>query len=77
MFAGDPAPWRATGGNSAEFYVFVRSGSTWSQQATLTASDAAAGAFFGTSVAIHGSTALVGAAENSSNTGAAYVFAKV
>jgi hypothetical protein len=55
-------------------YVFVRSGTTWSQQAKLTASDAASNDFFGTSVAISGSTAVVGAFGNNSNTGAAYVF---
>jgi hypothetical protein len=58
-------------------YVFVLSGSTWSQQAELTASDAAAGDEFGSSVAMSGSSALVGAPGNSSSTGAAYVFTNV
>ena len=40
--------------------MFVRSGTTWSQQAKLTASDGAAGDNFGYSVAISGSTAVVG-----------------
>src|SRR5205807_436508 len=57
-------------------YVFVRSGTTWSQQAELTASDAAAGNDFGTSVAISGSTAVIGAPHNNSFTGAAYVFVR-
>ena len=62
-------------------YVFVRSGSTWAQQAKLTASDGAANDQFGFSVALSsdGNTALVGAwlADIGSNTdqGAAYVFA--
>jgi hypothetical protein len=55
-------------------YVFVRSGTTWSQQAKLTASDATASDAFGTSVALSGNTALVGAAGSNSFTGAAYVF---
>ena len=42
-------------------YVFVRSGRTWSQEAKLTASDAAANDRFGFSVSISGDTALVGA----------------
>jgi hypothetical protein len=54
-------------------YVFTRSGSTWTQRAELTASDAAANSFFGFSVAIAGSTAVVGAT-GSNRTGAAYVF---
>jgi hypothetical protein len=48
-------------------YVFVRSGSTWSQQAYLKASTPDAGDFFGFSVAIAGDTLVVGAGEESSN----------
>jgi hypothetical protein len=55
-------------------YVFTRSGTTWSQQATLTASDAATNDTFGSSVALSGDTALVGAPGKNSSTGAAYVF---
>jgi hypothetical protein len=57
-------------------YVFVRSGTAWSQQKELTASDAAAGDLFGLSVALSGSTALIGAHGKNSNTGAAYVFVR-
>ncbi len=42
-------------------YVFVQSGSTWSQQAELTDSPGAINDSFGVSVAVSGSTALVGA----------------
>jgi len=66
-------------GNNSEAgaaYVFVRSGKTWSQQAELTASDAATGDLFGYSVALSGTTAVVGAFGNKSRTGAAYVFAR-
>jgi hypothetical protein len=59
-------------------YVFVQSGTTWNQQAELTASDGAAGDSFGASVAVSGSTAVVGAVEHSvglnKGQGAAYVF---
>jgi hypothetical protein len=58
-------------------YVFVRSGSTWTQQISLTASDGAPGDNFGFPLAIAKSTAVVGAFGNNSNTGAAYVFVNV
>lgn len=60
--------------NSAPFagaaYVFVRSGTTWSQQAYLKASNPDAWDQFGQSVAVSGDTVLVGAVwEGSSATG--------
>jgi hypothetical protein len=57
-------------------YVFVRSGTAWSQQAKLTAADGASRDYFGISVAIYGSTAVVGAPGKNSNAGAAYVFVR-
>jgi hypothetical protein len=42
-------------------YVFVRSGTTWSQQAYLKASNAGMVTSFGYSVAISGETVVVGA----------------
>lgn len=60
-------------------YVFVRSGTTWTQQAKLTASDGAANDFFG-SVAISGDTVVVGAyvddVVSNTNQGSAYVFVR-
>jgi hypothetical protein len=57
--------------NSAAFagaaYVFVRNGTTWSQQAYLKASNTDAGDYFGTSVAISGDTVAVGAPFEASN----------
>jgi hypothetical protein len=55
-------------------YVFLRSGSVWSQQAKLTASDGARGDYFGWSVAVSGSTAVAGAFARNADIGAAYVF---
>jgi MYXO-CTERM domain-containing protein len=59
-------------------YVFVRSGSTWTQQAELTASDQAAHDSFGWAVALRGATAIAGAPNHapagSAGAGAAYVF---
>lgn len=57
-------------------YVFVRSGTEWTQQAELTASDGVPGDEFGQSVAVSGSTVVVGAAYANANTGSAYVFAR-
>jgi hypothetical protein len=61
-------------------YVFVRSGTTWTQQAQLTAGDGAAGDAFGKSVAISGDTAIVGAGYDdvgaNSDQGSAYVFVR-
>ncbi|MCZ6661914.1 MAG: FG-GAP repeat protein, partial [Actinobacteria bacterium] len=48
------------GEGSGSAYVFVRSGTTWSEEAKLTASDAAQGDHFGLRVAISGDTVVVG-----------------
>jgi hypothetical protein len=57
-------------------YVFVHSGTTWSQQTRLTPSDGVANDRFGTSVALNsdGTTVLIGAPAKNHATGAAYVF---
>ena len=71
-------------------YVFVRSGTTWTQQAYLKASQVTAGDQFGVSVAVSGDTVVVGANQEDSSTtgvnstpnesasgsGAAYVFVR-
>jgi MYXO-CTERM domain-containing protein len=57
-------------------HVFVRSGSTWSEQAKLEASDGAAYGWFGSSVALSGDTALIGASDGIRNEGSAYVFVR-
>jgi len=55
---------------SGAVYVFTRSGTTWSQQAYLKASNTGQSDLFGTSVAISGDTVVVGAySEDSSATG--------
>jgi uncharacterized protein (DUF2345 family) len=58
-------------------YVFVEPGSGWAnmtETAKLTASDGVAEDYFGTSVAIDGSTAVVGARGDDGHKGSAYVF---
>ncbi|HMX29108.1 MAG TPA: putative Ig domain-containing protein, partial [Blastocatellia bacterium] len=61
-------------------YVFVRSGTTWTQQTRLTANDGALNDYFGWSVAIKGDTALIGTLYGPGNAdadeGAAYVFVR-
>lgn len=49
------------GASSGSAYVFTRSAGVWTQQAKLTASDAASGDQFGLSVSISGNTAFIGA----------------
>ncbi|MFZ1702184.1 MAG: hypothetical protein WBO10_11370 [Pyrinomonadaceae bacterium] len=55
---------------SGAAYVFTRSGTTWSQQAYLKASNTEANDFFGSSVAVSGDTVVGGAdGEDSNSTG--------
>ena len=55
--------------DSGAVYVFVRNGTTWSQQAYLKASNTGTGDGFGAGVAISGDTVVIGAAEDSNATG--------
>ena len=77
MMVGSPLDDDA-GSASGSAYIFVRDVGGWTQQAKLTAGDAAAGDSFGDAVAIHGDTAVVGALlddhAGGSNAGSAYVF---
>jgi nucleoside-specific outer membrane channel protein Tsx len=70
------APLHTVGSNSQQgaAYVFVESGGIWNEQAELTASNGKAGDGFGVSVAISGSTIVVGAMYSNTQQGAAYVF---
>jgi hypothetical protein len=76
---------------SGAAYVFVRNGSTWTQQAYLKASNTGANDLFGGSVSVSGDTVVVGANNEDSNatgvsgnqndnsaanSGAAYVFVR-
>lgn len=66
--------------NAGAAYVFVRSGTTWTEQAKLLADDGTIGDHFGHSVALSGDWALVSAHEDSpwaSTSGSAYVFQRV
>lgn len=63
--------------DSGAAYVFVRSGSSWTQSAYLKATNSSSYSLFGASVAISGNTIVVGATGDdvrAVNAGAAYVF---
>ncbi len=65
------------GDGSGSAYIFKRDGTAWTEQAKITASDAAANDIFGTSVAISGDYAVVGAYggdDAGSMSGSAYIF---
>jgi hypothetical protein len=74
------SPQAAIGGNAGQgaLYVFTESNGTWSQVQKLTASDGAASDSFGESVALDGTTALIGGYNATVNghsfQGAAYIF---
>ena len=78
--AGAPNHAVAGKAGAGAAYVFVRSGSTWAKQKTLSAADADGDDVFGTSVALSGETALVGAPSHDiagkDSAGASYVFAR-
>jgi alpha-tubulin suppressor-like RCC1 family protein len=69
-----------TGGSAAgSAYVFVRSGTTWSQQAILRAGNAGASDQFATGVAIYKDTIVIGAPTEdttASDAGSLYVFTR-
>jgi alpha-tubulin suppressor-like RCC1 family protein len=72
---GEDSNAAGVGGNQADnsaadagaAYVFTRSGSTWTQQAYLKASNSAVNDYFGRSVAVSGDTAVIGAYGEDSN----------
>jgi hypothetical protein len=80
--SGNTAIVGAYGDNNGQgsAYVFTRSGTTWTQQAQLTAAGGANGDQFGVSVTLSGDTAIVGAYFDdvgaNSNQGSAYVFTR-
>ena len=71
-----------TASNAGSAYIFTRSGTTWSQQAKIQASDAQANDNFGSTVSISsdGNTAIVGSrygdTTTAANTGSAYIFTR-
>ena len=66
--------------NQSSAYVFVRSGTTWTQQSQLFAANGAVGDEFGTAVSISGENVIVGSRTHDVgtevNAGAAYIFSR-
>jgi len=62
------------GSESGSAYIFKRSGTTWSQQTKIVASDAAMHDYFGYSVSINGDYTVIGAYGDDTSKGAVYVF---
>jgi len=66
------------GDGTGSTYVYIPSGTSWSQQAKLKASDGVAGDWFGWSLTIGGDTIVVGSInadnDNGAPSGSAYVF---
>ncbi len=60
--------------DSGSAYIFEFDGSTWTESAKLVASDETASDIFGHTVSLDGNRVLIGAYENTSGRGAAYVF---
>ena len=69
----------ARGGDAGAAYVFARTGTTWSHQLKIIASDGGASDHFGYAVSISGNTALIGSRyddDRAGNAGAAYVYTR-
>lgn len=68
----------ASATNAGQAYVFVRSGTTWTEQARLAVSGALTNDYLGRSIAVDGDTVVVGAPgvdlTGQTDAGAAYVF---
>ena len=76
VMVGAPGDDHPGGTDAGSVYVFVRNGTTWSEQQRLVASDAEPTDNFGVSVAFAGDTAVVGANQSDSQAGSAYVFVR-
>jgi len=77
---GVPNNTNGNGQYAGAAFVFVRTGSTWAQQAKLTANGGVGGDWFGTDVAVSGDTMIVGAGGDNvgsvTDAGSAYVFTR-
>ncbi len=61
IVVGAPGDNHGANADQGSVYVFARSGGVWTQQAKLTASDGAAGDYFGRAVAVYEDRIVVGA----------------
>ncbi len=62
------------GAQSGSAYMYRYNGSTWVEEQKLTASDAAMGDYFGSSVSVSGNAVVVGSPYDDNIAGSAYVF---
>ena len=76
VVVGAPSMYASGYYNAGMAFVFTRSGSTWTQQATLQAGDAASYVNFGSSLAIEADTLLVGAPGLGGYQGGGYIFTR-
>lgn len=82
MAIGAPTEDNAGGGDAGAVYIFTRSGSTWTEEGKLLASDGAASARFGNAVALSsdGDTCAIGSNQDSNSGGAfagsVYIFTR-
>jgi len=80
VIVGAPTDDVAGNPDQGSAYVFLRSGTVWTRQAKLVAPDGAASDYFGSSVAIDGDIAVIGARDDDVgpdiNQGSAYVFVR-
>jgi hypothetical protein len=63
--------------NRGAAYIYVRSGTSWSEQVKLTASDGESGDRYGMEVSVNNDTAIIGAVFNDSQKGNAYTYENV
>lgn len=80
VVVGSPLDNNGGGSDAGSAYVYLRSGTSWSQQAKLLANDPAANDQFGTAVAIFGDRAIIGVPLDDNgagvDAGAAYVYVR-
>lgn len=77
VFVGAPSGFGLSGNPRRGFvYVYLWNGSTWAEQARLTASDGATLDSFGASLSAEGDTLVVGSPADSGQGGKAYVFTR-
>jgi len=62
--------------NAGAAYVFIRTGTTWTQEARLLSPDPTTSDFFGSGVGISGDTIVVGERQDGTNQGAGFVFVR-
>ena len=79
LIAGAHGADTAAGADAGATYIFLRTGTSWVQQAKLVAPDPAAGDQFGfaTAMSADGATVLISAIASTTRPGAVYVFTRV